>query len=187
MSKPVKNINQTPTEATLKASLLEILKEKPISKITVKEICEKSDIYRSTFYAHYKSPEALLDAMQLEFIDNLLAFLKAYDQEHPYNIKDNAKAFLSYIKSQDSVLRVLLFLENDNKVYNLLADAFAKQFRYSTKKYDTPRREEYTPIFMSHGLIACVMHWINTNYATPVDELAELLLASLHKINMPNN
>ena len=33
---------------------LELLKEKPIAKITVKEICERAEINRSTFYKHYQ-------------------------------------------------------------------------------------------------------------------------------------
>lgn len=32
---------------------LELLKEKPVAKITVKEICEHAEINRSTFYKHY--------------------------------------------------------------------------------------------------------------------------------------
>ena len=33
---------------------LELLKEKPVAKITVKEICERAEINRSTFYKHYQ-------------------------------------------------------------------------------------------------------------------------------------
>src|SRR5699024_5578943 len=41
------------TRKVLKESLIELLKNKPIATISVKALCEKADINRSTFYAHY--------------------------------------------------------------------------------------------------------------------------------------
>ena len=39
---------------------LELLKEKPVAKITVKEICERAEINRSTFYKHYQDVSMIL-------------------------------------------------------------------------------------------------------------------------------
>ena len=41
------------TKKAIKESLIELLQEYPIAKISVKMICESADINRSTFYAHY--------------------------------------------------------------------------------------------------------------------------------------
>ena len=41
------------TKKRLKSSLMILLKEKPASKVTVKELCELADINRGTFYYHY--------------------------------------------------------------------------------------------------------------------------------------
>ena len=41
------------TQRILKESLLALLKQKPINKITVKEVCELAELNRATFYAHY--------------------------------------------------------------------------------------------------------------------------------------
>ena len=37
----------------LKDSLLRLLEEKPINKITVKEVCERAELNRATFYLHF--------------------------------------------------------------------------------------------------------------------------------------
>lgn len=37
----------------LKSALLELMKDSDFEKITVKQICEKAQVNRSTFYAHY--------------------------------------------------------------------------------------------------------------------------------------
>lgn len=49
------------TKMFLKESLIDLLEEKSIFKITIKEICEKADINRATFYAHYSDQYNLLE------------------------------------------------------------------------------------------------------------------------------
>lgn len=49
------------TRKVLKESLISLLKDKPISSVTVKEICELADINRSTFYTHYNDQFDLLE------------------------------------------------------------------------------------------------------------------------------
>ena len=41
------------TQRVLKESFLTLLKQKPVNKITVKEVCEMAELNRATFYAHY--------------------------------------------------------------------------------------------------------------------------------------
>ena len=54
------------TKMFLKESLLSLLQEKPIGKITPTELCRRADINRNTFYTHYESPEALLRSIEEE-------------------------------------------------------------------------------------------------------------------------
>ena len=45
---------------------LDMLEEMPIQKITVKAICEKAEINRSTFYRYYKDPYDLMEQIENE-------------------------------------------------------------------------------------------------------------------------
>lgn len=67
----VKNNRRTIiTKKILKDSLLELMQTKPISKITIKEICGLSDMSRSTFYLHYQEQSALLEDIEKRFPKN---------------------------------------------------------------------------------------------------------------------
>ena len=57
------------TQMILKQSFLKLLKEKPVNKITVKELCQLSQINRATFYTHYSDCFALLESIENELID----------------------------------------------------------------------------------------------------------------------
>ena len=41
------------TEIRMESAMLEIMKSTEFEKITVKRICEKANVNRSTFYAHF--------------------------------------------------------------------------------------------------------------------------------------
>ena len=59
------------TKMFLKESLLALMKEKPIAKITPTELCRHARLNRNTFYAHYNSPEDLLKNIEDEMYEQI--------------------------------------------------------------------------------------------------------------------
>ena len=70
------------TRMIIQNTFLKLLKEKPISKITVKEICEIAEINRTTFYKHYHDPYDLLEKLEEEAISGLLSTMEESRSEH---------------------------------------------------------------------------------------------------------
>lgn len=74
------------TRKCLRETMLELLKEKSYKKISVKEICEKSNTGRVTFYNHYDDKYDLLldcfDAMQQKVAEHFRLLQK---QNNPDN------------------------------------------------------------------------------------------------------
>ncbi len=60
------------TEKAIKHSFMKLLNEKPISKITVKEIVEDCSINRNTFYYHFSDIPSLLQEILIDEVNNLL-------------------------------------------------------------------------------------------------------------------
>ena len=79
------------TQGVLKQALLSFLKEKPINKITVKEVCERAELNRATFYAHYSDCFALLESIEEDL-------LEAFQQ-----------SLYTMIERQQEACRVLIF------------------------------------------------------------------------------
>lgn len=66
------------TRMVLKESLIELLKEKRISNISIKEICERADINRSTFYSHYQDQYDLMHQVEQEVLGEIREYLDSY-------------------------------------------------------------------------------------------------------------
>ena len=61
------------TKMVIKNSFAKLLAEKPLAKVTVKEICELSEINRATFYKYYCDPFDLLDKIEHELYRTLFS------------------------------------------------------------------------------------------------------------------
>ena len=56
------DLRVTKTQRAIRAAFLELREKKPLEKITVKELCQRAEIHKSTFYDHYADVYALSDA-----------------------------------------------------------------------------------------------------------------------------
>lgn len=66
------------TKSIFHRSLIDLLEEKPIDRITVKELVEIAELNRSTFYLHYSCPLDVLREMQDQFLEEKLKSFATY-------------------------------------------------------------------------------------------------------------
>ena len=69
------------TRTRLQQAMLELLQEKDARSITVRELTQRADVNRGTFYAHYKDVFDLLDQMEAELFERLSSLLSSYAPE----------------------------------------------------------------------------------------------------------
>lgn len=61
------------TKKAIKEAFLELRKTKPLEKISVKELCEKAYINKSTFYSHYENIYILSDEIEYETVLSIVS------------------------------------------------------------------------------------------------------------------
>ena len=61
------------TKNSIRNAFLELRKQKPLEKISVKELAELAYINKATFYTHYRDIFDLADQLENEFFDSVLA------------------------------------------------------------------------------------------------------------------
>ncbi|MDN2453240.1 TetR/AcrR family transcriptional regulator [Lactobacillus sp. UCMA15818] len=84
------------TERLIKSTFIDLLIQKDCSKITIKEICNKALISKSTFYAHYEDKYTLLQALIDEYAEQFE--LEVHKRLNLVSTKDdNALQILTHI------------------------------------------------------------------------------------------
>ena len=59
------------TKQLLRRAFTQLLLEKPIQNITVRELCEKAQVNRGTFYLHYKDIYDLMESIETQMTQEL--------------------------------------------------------------------------------------------------------------------
>src|SRR5205807_7538962 len=64
------------TRRSLSQALIELILEKHYDEITVQDVIDRADVGRSTFYAHYRDKEDLLESDFEKFFDGLVSHIE---------------------------------------------------------------------------------------------------------------
>ena len=94
------------TQMVLKESLLSLLKEKPINKITVKELCDLAELNRATFYSHYRDCYDLMEHIENELLE---AFRQALELAKTFDVTGLIDAIYNIIETHETACQVLVF------------------------------------------------------------------------------
>ena len=161
------------TKALLKDALVELLKERHISKISVTALCEVADVNRSTFYAHYTDQFDLLRQVEGEVITNLKSFLDQYVDDRMPITEQNLKGILEYAKNNADLFTVLLGEHSDHAFHNDLMELVKLiPFQYSAEE----SIKEYLLTFAISGCISVLHKWLIEEREETPEEMAILVL-----------
>lgn len=168
------------TKLFLKESLIRLMEEKPISRITIKELCAGAEINRATFYAHYRDQYDLLEQNEQALIDKLHRCVDALvANPDASRLPQVTLQVLKTIEDDLAWVRVLWGKNGDMKFQENMAGIFHDEFisLLPTGSEGDPREKEYTYLYTIHGCIGVIRQWIldDGDRATP-EELTRLIL-----------
>lgn len=183
------------TKALLKKIFTDLLKTKPIQKITVTELCELADINRSTFYKHYFDLYALLEDMEKDCLQQIDLLI---DDIMTRSLPPQAvcTVILQYIfEHKDLLYLLLIYTNNGEDFWNQITQKAFSLFRkntlraYAVPEHITEDEFENVLVFISYGHYAIYRKWLMEGCPTAPDGLARHLTllsqACLDKLLMP--
>ncbi len=164
------------TKMFLRESLLELMKEKPIGKITPTELCRRAEINRNTFYTHYDSPEALLGSIEDELYGQVQRSLGRSLK------KNDVSALLTEICqviTDNGDLCRILFSDNGDKhflerVIHLAHDETLLAWKAAGMRGDDELLEALYTFSVSGG-IAIIQHWVQSGMPESPQEVAAFI------------
>ncbi|MDF2484428.1 MAG: TetR/AcrR family transcriptional regulator [Herbinix sp.] len=165
------------TKYMLKEALVALIREQHISTISVKALCEKADINRSTFYVHYSDPYDLLNQIKNEVLANVMLYLKEQDQD-PTGSNFQLTTILEYAK-KNSELFETLFSENCDYVFqdDILELSQIISSQYNMDMDETAKK--YLKEFGTSGCISVFERWLQDGAKESPEYISEFLKKAL--------
>lgn len=163
-----KDIRVQKTKKNIEDSFLYLVKEKPFTDITIKDICDEAMISRSTFYSHYKDKYDLLEYFFEKIISNFAAIGTNYFCEKSMSLKiETAQELLTYVYKNADIFKTFLQLNEQNlDLFNYLNNTICKsclEYFERTNKVDKYNlgNEYIAQIYTS--IIMNSIRWISVN------------------------
>ena len=165
------------TEMIIKKALLELLHHKPMSKITVREICDRAEINRSTFYKHYLDCYDLLDKLKEETLTQFDELMDGLDRSG----------------ATPALLATLNALEQNAETFQLIAPGsgggeFTRQVVQRCYQYLDMRfaelnergwdkgQKETCYAFLIGGISSVIERWMQCGCKEPAEEVAATIM-----------
>ncbi len=172
------------TAVKMDKALILLLEKKEFAYITVKEICEKAGVNRSTFYLHYDNTSDLLkeatqhilecfrsyftidkESITLRYskteLKDLLFITPEYLTPYLTFIKDNQRLFKTAVRELGSM--------GFDKVYEKM---FTYIFDPILARFDFPENTRaYVMKFYLSGITAIAMEWLDADCSDSIDTI----------------
>ena len=164
------------TKRALRDGLAELMVTKDIRNITVRELTDKVDIHRATFYAHYKDIYDLYEQMENAVAAELNdLIIQNYEQPANYFYK----VIFEYMLENKQLCRMLFSTNGEGSFVVRLNDLFEEKCMETWCKdcKDSEISEElkYNVRYHVQGCLAIISRWVNSGFAYPADKLIGII------------
>ncbi len=177
------------TASLMNEALILLLEAKEFEYITVKEICEKAGVNRSTFYLHYDSvsnllvetmektlsdfigmfptpPESLIPAISDAPLDELIFIKREY-----------LSPYLTFVRENKSVIRAAFKNPVCLKTEKQMEDVSKYVLMPILHRFSVPETDQpYWVSFFIHGCMAVMRTWMENDCRDPVEKIERIII-----------
>lgn len=176
------------TAVRMDEALLKLLETKDFEYITVKEICEKAGVNRSTFYLHYETIGDLLEEC-IRYLSN--RFLEYMELDHNTVVEglkycpeselylvtpEYLKPYLRYIKEHKRLFCAAVKNPSVFRTEDIYDRMFMNVFTPILDRLHVREQDrKYIMTFYIHGLMAVISQWLKADCEDTVDYVISVI------------
>ena len=163
----------------LKEGLLQMMQEKRFSEITVRDITERMDLNRGTFYLHYPDTAALLQSVEEDMLAEAQALVDAHMAESTAerSLRPVLLPILDYVVEHRTTIGTLLDSNSASGFVDRLQKLIYRNGSRLTEAWFrdvSPEQLDYLMSFLTYGLIGLVKEWFGRGMDLPGEELVSM-------------
>ena len=162
------------TKETIEVAYLDVLAQSPRDKVTVKDVCDRAGVNRTTFYKYYKNAEDLGQTVRrnlLNYIEMLLQ--ESVPEDHSDVYEFTSRLIMSI--SRDSRLQKLPLLFQES-AFRLQAEDLIQKYYYTPRfgpRISDEQRIQIT--FCHYGFMGLVDTWVKDGFSLSPEQMANSL------------
>ena len=164
------------TRASLTHCLLQLMQEKDIKDISVRELSDLADINRGTFYLHYSDIYDMINQLEDDFFAEFEAVIRADLQQDgitdtPYDVLYDV---LSVIHKNRALAKALIGPHGDLSFVNRMKHMVEERLKEVLSAPQGTEHLEYHLAFIISGYVGVIETWLRTDSPLSPREMAAL-------------
>ena len=166
------------TKKLLTQALTQLLQEKQINEITVKELTDLADMNRGTFYLYYKDMFDMLEKIEDGMFEALDAIVSLHEHD---DMSQQTKPILldlfRFIQDNQEMCRVLLSPHGDMNFLHRLNEVVREKCLRAWPNIRKEKGEadfDYHYSFVVFGCAGIIRAWVNRNCSESAEKMAEM-------------
>ena len=162
------------TKKALREALAELMMEKELRNITIRELSDAADVHRATFYTHYNDIYDLYEQLQNAVVEEMGAIIVG-DPTHEY--EDLFKSLINYVSDNSKTCRMFL----KDRTFNETISGFLEEKYFDIWQYETGQNEvseEWRFLIRYHmqGCLAIISRWAESDFTYPKEDITDMIL-----------
>lgn len=152
-------------------ALLELMKDNDFDKITVKDICIKSDLSRQTFYQLFSAKE---DIIRYSLRSCLCQVQEEIEDINENNFKQLTACYMNFFNVHEEMVKLLL----KNNLDYLLEDELFQMIKTLVDRISIPYPENiraYANAFISGAISNTILCWFKNEEKISDTDLSQLM------------
>lgn len=179
MNKANNKRSRNTDEAIIRAAFEAMVEgQKPVSKVTVREVCERAGVNRSTFYAHYLDVYDLFQRVEQHMGEMFREQLfSAGNETGRWSFRQAIERVFEFIYQYREFFGFYFMeLNRASDILRVLVEPFAEQIdRLKTQKFGGDAEMLYHFTFFTAGMGAIIARWLETGCKETPAQMFEIL------------
>lgn len=182
----MENRNVRKSKKAIQKAFAELLSEKnDINKITVKEIVERADISKSTFYSHYEDIYSVSEEFEDEITSLLNSLLEDYLKSHTLDYPTYIKKLIELLKRNEDLYKKIFLSDLPLRFISNLKDkcneVISKDVHINFLSNDKNKRKAEID-FITNGTIHLFVDYFKGKIPQTLDEIGEGIISVINRI-----
>ena len=176
------------TKANLRAAFWQLYTEKPLDKISIKEITDLAGYNRGTFYLYYKDVYDIFSQIEEELLQKIKDVLdESLATNETFDLSQQMGVLLELMQTHSHYAAVLLSDHGDPRFVSRLKEIISPlltRYFILPEEHDAYQMHLLTDFYLS-GLLASVNTWLS-DPKMRLDEFIAFMVASIFHIELPH-
>lgn len=173
------------TKAEIKKAYFELLSEKHFESITVRDITDRANINRGTFYLHFEDKYQVLDYYEDEIFSEIRSiFEEVLDGMQIQNMMDVESSpilnMLRLFQKEHYYINLMMGAHGDPLFKEKIRMVFVENITLYLEKYaeldELRYPKDYILTYLSNAHVGVMVYWLENGAVKPPEEIIKMLL-----------